>query len=847
MPLDALTIREKIKSVKQKVYKTLWEENLRKSLFRLSPQISYKNPIKVFELKKINMDSYEDEELIEKHFQLIDTLKKFPPAPFKVITTNRRGYLKFPRTKDPQKNAFLEAEEKWINENWNIRERRSFLIYEPQRLGNSEYGLIGELTGEKGWAEERPVSDFFKELAYFFGGSEYEPFGIPLKEWKYGFQIGNKYCLVMAQFGVNFQLVRFANDLLNAIELDSIHLLHFEPVDRFVATRKVVSAINYAKQTNLPQEVVMQLSRLKDQVELGQATLSQFLQALFLFHEDPEYLERRAWDIKKLLGQAYPMTFEGNFEFPMVFALTDFDFTKKRELEGYINISTVDYVASLLPVWGRYKGKPEGMFIPMLNEALEPAYIPIDRSLFNISIQGQMGSGKSVENQYIASLFDMNIFIEKIQGDEGSYGVFVKYFGGNYIPIAENIPISLNPFGKVYEYYTIDVYQLLRDIAQMYPDKDFARPLTTPEKEFSDAERGAMEDILNEFLLKEKRKEVDKNELINLASKDSRTIRFKALFEKLPDDFKWNIKVVKNPSKKIFLNTILLFMVKGTENYLDPDTIGEIEKLLDSFYDQKYREWFNGKLDKEHEILLSEFYQYLEDQEKNPVVEKLLKRLYSYKQGGKYGHIFDTPSKLDLNQNNYFFEVRINDPELLSVVMLSILEFVNKHFGSYKVKEKTKLVIIDEGWFFLADPLAKGFIEEAFRTYRKRGISIGLASQKPEDFKAMVNYLPYVCILYLEKHDEAIKTYDLSPKHEKLLKLIDKPKAYGYKFSKSFWKFKNEYGKNEYGLFITPSYPEFRWIVETDPQFKLKREELTRKCGSLQKAIKSLAFNNGKC
>jgi len=833
--LNPIEIRQFLKTTKEKIGTLIFEESFRKSLFELKPRLEFKNPIRVFELNRYNVDRYTDEELLELHFKVIENLKKFPPAPYKVITVNRRGYLRFPQTQDKEKNEFLKEAEKWVNENWNIRERRSFLIYEPQLLGNAEYGLLGELTsgGTLRLAEEVDTKEFFKELAYFFGGNEHNPFGMPLKEWKYGFQIGNRYCLVMAQFGVNNSLVRFANDLLNAIDIDSIHLLHFEPLERLEAVRKANTALQYAKQTNLPQEVIIELSRLRDQLELGQATISRFVQLIFLFHEDPEELERRAWDIKKLFGTAYPLTFEGNFEFPTVFALTDFDFAKGKDFEGYVNVATVDYVASLMPVWGRYRGTPKGQFIPLLNEALEPAYIPVDRSLFNLAIQGQPGSGKSVMTQYVASTFDLNIFIEHIQGDEGSYGVFVKYFGGNYIPIAEDIEISLNPFGKIWEYFKIDAYELLKDLGIQHP-----------EKEFSDLERGVMEDIFNEFLLKKRAKEVDKNTLIELASKDKKAIRFKTLFEKLPDTFKWKVKISKNPTKKIFINTILLFMIRGVDEKIDADTVGEVEKLLDSFYGNLYKKWEKGEIPPDYEVLMSDFYSYLENLEKNQVVQKMLKRLYAFKKGGKYGHIFDNPSTIDLSAKNYFFEVRINSPELLNITMLTILEFVNRTFGSYKTRDKSKLVVIDEGWFFLSDPLAKTFIEEAFRTYRKRGIGIILSSQKPEDFREMVNYLPYVCILYLEKHDSAKEVYDLTDKHLKLLKTIDKPKAYGYRFSKSFWKFKDHFGKNEYGLFILPTYPEFRWIAETDPEAKKVREEYTQKLGSLKKAIKFLSFNS---
>ena len=106
----------------------------------------------------------------------------------------------------------------------------------------------------------------------------------------------------------------------------------------------------------------------------------------------------------------------------------------------------------------------------------------------------------------------------------------------------------------------------------------------------------------------------------------------------------------------------------------------------------------------------------------------------------------------------------------------------------------------------------------------------------------MLNYLPYIWILYLENPSEAVQVYSLTERDFGHLKSIDKPKVYGYKYSKTFLKFKNMAGKTEKGLFLLPSYPAFRWIAETDPVFKLQREEATRKAGSLRGGIKLLAF-----
>jgi len=222
-----------------------------------------------------------------------------------------------------------------------------------------------------------------------------------------------------------------------------------------------------------------------------------------------------------------------------------------------------------------------------------------------------------------------------------------------------------------------------------------------------------------------------------------------------------------------------------------------------------------------HQIVMSDIYKFLQERlkkesnEDKNVVEYMIDRFYSYTNEGKYPNLFDMPTNIK-ETNNIFFEIRINDNELVPIVIMSIIDYINNTFGSSKYKKKSKLVVIDEGWFFMANEMAKSFIEEAFRTYRKRGIGIAFGTQNPRDYKTMLNYIPYKWILYLENPREATEIYELGERDLSLLKTIDKPKAYNYKFSKQYIVFKDSLGKTDKGLFLMPAYPEFRWIAETD-------------------------------
>ena len=823
-----------------KLHKTLFEDNFLRSLFRLYPELSFKRKLGVLEILRRNIDGMSDEEAGELLVLLADKLKRIPQIPYKVVTISRRGFLKYPTSKSAVKNRFLRKMEDWVNRNWNIRERRTFFIFEEERLKEGEkHLLLGELTKSGGRfkiARESSEREFFKELSLFFGGNEFNPFGKVITEWDLGFKVGNRYALVLFQVGVNPALIPYANDVLNFIEHDFIHIISFRAMGRMEAERFVSAGMKFAEETRAPKEIIEAYSELRNAVELGATELCKFSQVLFIFGEDPDELKNLAWDLKSRFSGLYPLHFEGGgYEITLVFQLTDFDL-EKWEYEGIVNKATIDYLASLFPLSGRFRGEPKGYFIPLLNEAKEPAYIPINRSLFNLGVQGQMGSGKSVALQYLATCFDLNIFIEKIQHDRGSYGIFVRYFGGNYIPISPEVEVSINPFGRLYQYFKLDSRSLLK-----------AADVKSPEREFDFLELEEFEELLTESFLIKLKREITKEDLLSVLEGKNSLVRFKKIFEHLPKDFKWNVEVAVNGGHKAFLHTLLSFMIRGgKDERIDADKRSLLEKYLDRFYKALWEKVIKGEDSADREVLLGEFYTYLENVNEESA-EFFLRRLYPFKKGGKYGNLFDAPTSLDLSAENYFFEVRVNDEILSPIVMLSLMGLVNRVFGSPKNAEKTKLLIIDEGWFFLADELARGYIEEAFRTFRKRGISIALASQNPGDFKPMVGYLPYICILYLEKPEEAKEVYDLAEEDLELLKGIEKPKTYGYRYSKAFWLFKDSQERKQKGIFLLPSYPEFRWIAETDPEFKLLRDRLIRECGSVEKAIESLAFNDGKC
>jgi len=100
--------------------------------------------------------------------------------------------------------------------------------------------------------------------------------------------------------------------------------------------------------------------------------------------------------------------------------------------------------------------------------------------------------------------------------------------------------------------------------------------------------------------------------------------------------------------------------------------------------------------------------------------------------GELYGNFFDN------DQDNFFFRkihyIEMtgfdNDPKLASVMVFVLF---NKIFDTISNSPGKKLIILDEVWRFLLNPIMAKKIEELFRTSRKYGGSIGIITQHPDD------------------------------------------------------------------------------------------------------------------
>lgn len=125
--------------------------------------------------------------------------------------------------------------------------------------------------------------------------------------------------------------------------------------------------------------------------------------------------------------------------------------------------------------------------------------------------------------------------------------------------------------------------------------------------------------------------------------------------------------------------------------------------------------------------------------EKIPALRQLSYRLSRYCAGGVYGSLFDGPTNVDLSNPFLVFDLQKSkdNPEIAPIILTTVANIVAQ-MGDRYVNTK-KLLAFEEAAQILDNPTLKGYIELAFRTYRKKGFSVGGISQSITDWSNLPN------------------------------------------------------------------------------------------------------------
>jgi len=791
------------------------------SQFSLTPRIAPKWG-KVFRVQGFITEGLSEKELKGVGKFLKELYQNFPHTPATFVVISRGEDVHLPSKGEGKKKEFLKRYEEFLRRVVNTRSVKTYFIWNGQEKDLRDLLLLFEREGVK-FIEGRKA--LMQDLSYFFGGTPEDPFWNPIEEWDWGVKVGDKYGAVLVNTSPPVETQPLHFDFLLRIPEDFIFVLSFKKLLPSEVQMELETKIHlFEKQEReSKQDLARELREVVKLLEKGEEGITEYSAVLTLFKEDAKsaYESAKSYEFY-LKRQGLDFTIEGTSEFDAFKSLFDWNYKRLKDL-GWVRRMLSSAFSYMLPLSSLPEGAKEGALF--FTSGLTPFYLDLYHvPPPNATVLGQMGAGKSVFLQYLALFQDYVVFLEKIHESEGSYTVFTKAFGGNYYPISMDRPVSVAPFGDTI--YTVDVVKFIEDLGYRYDD-------------FSEQEFNTLRNIFNGYFFT--RKKVKKGELIEkLLLHGAQAL---AYFVEKKDWEEWEVSFDIDRDKLVFLKTILLMMIRlGSSLEVDPALIEDI--ILET-----YRRVSEGKVKADREVLMRDFF----ETAKGRGEEEIAQRFKSYTIEGAYGHFFDRPCDVSLAPY-VFFELRTSDKEILPLIVISILTNIVKWFSRPEMGDKRKGVILDEAWFFTGDEFTMKFIEEALRTYRKKGIFIVLASQLAKDFgegagEVIKSTCPYNVFLYSDvtEHDNIARVFKMNETEKELLKTVKRPKDYNFQYSKFYMRTPYEVGGQKVkGVFHLIPSREFYWIATTHPQDKVKREEYRNKYKDLLKAIEMLALEDEK-
>jgi len=174
------------------------------------------------------------------------------------------------------------------------------------------------------------------------------------------------------------------------------------------------------------------------------------------------------------------------------------------------------------------------------------------------------------------------------------------------------------------------------------------------------------------------------------------------------------------------IERMLLFIEKLI---IDPSTGQQrLSKLVLGDLEEALRQLIQSAEGKE--IFLHQF-QYLVAKSFNKEVGKMLQPWVGR---GMYARLFDGTSQIDFDNPFTIFDLSLvkDNRDIAPLALMGIMNGINAMANKYP--RQPKLLLIDEAWFMLQDPIIRRFVAECFRTFRKTGTGIIGISQGIEEW-----------------------------------------------------------------------------------------------------------------
>lgn len=169
----------------------------------------------------------------------------------------------------------------------------------------------------------------------------------------------------------------------------------------------------------------------------------------------------------------------------------------------------------------------------------------------------------------------------------------------------------------------------------------------------------------------------------------------------------------------LFIEKLIVDPAKG-QTRLGKDVMADLDEALRQVFAQA-----EGR-----EVFLHDF-QALVAKSFNKDVGKILQPWVGH---GRHAKLFDGTSQISFDNPFTIFDLSLvkDNRDIAPLALMSIINGINAMARKYP--KQPKLLLIDEAWFMLQDPIIGKFVSEAFRTFRKTGTGIIGISQGIEEW-----------------------------------------------------------------------------------------------------------------
>ncbi|HIQ49250.1 MAG TPA: hypothetical protein EYH58_06445, partial [Aquifex aeolicus] len=325
--------------------------------FLLKPRVSFQGK-KIYRIKGFLTEGISEEEFANVGKILENLYSSFPfsqDGRFIVIGRSSKVEIPIPGDGNERKKEFLRRYERFLNEKVNVRRIKTFFVW------NGDERAIEDLRTQlknNGIYLEEDKKEFHREISYFFGGNEDDPFWYPIEEWDWGVKVGDKYgaVLVNASCPAQTQVLHF--DFLNRIADDFIFVLNFRKLPTSETSVKLENKINMLEkqQRESKQEIAKELQRVLTLLEKGEESITEYTAFFTVFSHNPKeaYEKGKAYEFQlKQLGLDFVL--EGTTEIEAFLSLFMWDRKKMKEL-GYLRSILSSAFSYMLP----FSSLPEG-------------------------------------------------------------------------------------------------------------------------------------------------------------------------------------------------------------------------------------------------------------------------------------------------------------------------------------------------------------------------------------------------------------------------------------------------------------------------------------------------------